>query len=151
MSYPYFQISKKSIYAVQALLELALRRQAEPVNVQRLSSTQGIPPRFLEVILNELKQGGFVTSVRGRAGGYMLAKDSGQITIGQIIHFFDRNNNSEKAISPGFSGSGRNFVISDVINDINKTISEICDNTNLKDMARQEMKNKDKLASNYVI
>ena len=151
MSYPYFQISKKSIYAVQALLELALRKGAEPVNVQRLSRTQGIPPRFLEVILNELKQGGFVTSVRGRAGGYLLAKDSGQITIGQIIHFFDRNNNSEKAVSSAFSGNYRNFAISSIINDINRTISEICDNTNLKDMAGLEMKNKGSLISNYVI
>lgn len=151
MGYPYFQISRKSIYAVQALLELALRRGAEPVNVRRLSMAQGIPPRFLEVILNELKQGGFVTSVRGRTGGYLLAKDSGQITIGQIIHFFDRNNNSEGAVSSVSSDSCRTFAISNVINDINRTISEICDNMNLRDMARQEMKNKDSLASNYVI
>ena len=144
MSYPYFQVSKKSIYALQALLELTLWGRTEPVNVQRLSRTRGIPGRFLEVILNELKHGGFVMSVRGRAGGYLLAKDPDQITMGQIIHFFERNNDSEKAISS-------DFAISNVINDINKTISEICDDMNLKDMAKQEMKNKGGLASNYVI
>ncbi|MHC4962446.1 MAG: RrF2 family transcriptional regulator, partial [Planctomycetota bacterium] len=60
MNYPYFQISKKSGYAIRGLLELALRGDEGPVNVRTLAQAQDIPIRFLEIILNELKQGGFV-------------------------------------------------------------------------------------------
>ncbi|MHC4858380.1 MAG: RrF2 family transcriptional regulator [Planctomycetota bacterium] len=89
MKYPYFQISKKSGYAIRGLLELALRGDSEPVNVRTLAQSQGIPTRFLEIILNELKQGGFVRSMRGKAGGYLLARGTEEITIGQVICFLE--------------------------------------------------------------
>jgi len=52
-----------------------------------VAEAQAIPTRFLENILNELKRGGYVRSVRGRAGGYVLARAPGKITVGEIIRF----------------------------------------------------------------
>lgn len=70
-------------------MELAKRYGRKPTAIAEIAAAQEIPPRFLEVILNEMRQGGFVQSRRGVRGGYMLAKPPGKITIGQVIRFVD--------------------------------------------------------------
>lgn len=80
MSYNYFQISKKSDYAIRALLVLTESGPEQTINVKRLASIQSIPQRFLEIILNELKQGSFVISTRGKTGGYLLARPADEIS-----------------------------------------------------------------------
>ncbi len=82
-------ISQKCQYAVRAILELAKQRGNGPVAIGAIAATQVIPPRFLEIILSELKQGGFVESRRGVQGGYMLATNPDDLTVGQIIRFVD--------------------------------------------------------------
>lgn len=149
MSYPYFHISKKSNYAIRALFELALRPSSEAANVRSLAKTQDIPVRFLEVILNELKQGGFVLSVRGKSGGYLLSKPAEDISIGQIIQFLEQNQNTESpSLSRPHPGE---FVFNTLMSNINQAIGDVCDNTSLKDMMELEMKNKNAFVSNYII
>jgi Rrf2 family cysteine metabolism transcriptional repressor len=83
------QISQKCQYALRALLELAVRASDAPVKVGDIAEAQAIPPRFLEVILNQLKRGGFVESTRGAAGGYALARSPDELTMGEIIRFIE--------------------------------------------------------------
>lgn len=82
-------ISQKCQYAVRATLELAKRHGQKPTSIGEIASCQAIPPRFLEVILNEMRQAGFVQSRRGIRGGYQLAKPPAEITVGQVIRFVD--------------------------------------------------------------
>jgi Rrf2 family protein len=70
-------------------LELAKRYGRKPTVIGEIAAAQAIPPRFLEIILNEMRQGGFVQSRRGIRGGYMLAMPPVKITVGQIIRFVD--------------------------------------------------------------
>lgn len=79
--------SQKCQYALRAIYELARRRSEGPIRIADIAEAQAIPPRFLENILNELKQGGFVKSVRGRSGGYLLVRDPQELTVGDIIRF----------------------------------------------------------------
>lgn len=147
MIYQYFHVSKKSGYAIRALFELALQQNSEPVNVRRLAKAQDIPTRFLEIILNELKQGGFALSVRGKAGGYLLSKSPEYISIGQIIRFLEKKQDFEK---PSLTTPRRGeFVFDKLISNINQAISSVCDNTSLKDMV--EMENRHAFVSNYII
>ncbi len=81
------QISQKSLYALRAVLELAKHYGAGPVKIAQVASTQAIPQPFLEVILGELKRGGFVRSRRGNDGGYELARCPEDLTVGQIMEF----------------------------------------------------------------
>ncbi|RKY09034.1 MAG: Rrf2 family transcriptional regulator [Planctomycetota bacterium] len=150
MSYPYFQISKKSGYAIRGLLELALRGDEGPVNVRTLAKAQDIPIRFLEIILNELKQGGFVLSVRGKAGGYQLARVAEDITVGQIVQFLDRNMRTSDAAADGLPHHG-DFVLSSMMKKINRAVSDVCDETSLKDMVAEVMKNQSAFVSSYII
>jgi Rrf2 family protein len=82
-------VSQKCQYALRALYELANRESTEPVRIADIAEVQAIPGRFLEMILAQLKQGGFVTSRRGNEGGYLLARPAGQITVGELIRFVD--------------------------------------------------------------
>ena len=82
-------VSQKCQYALRAILELAKHRGGGPVKIAVIAQAQAIPTRFLEVILGELKQGGFVESRRGMQGGYLLSRPPEDLTAGQIIRFVD--------------------------------------------------------------
>ncbi len=144
----YFQLSRKSSYAVRALFELALQGPAATVNVRALAKSQDIPVRFLEVILNELKQGGFVLSVRGKHGGYRLARGADQITVGQIIRFLD--NTSESPAPPHEHPHPGEFIFKRLLDQVNQQISSLCENATLEKMVT-EYKDRQEYIPNYMI
>jgi Rrf2 family protein len=79
------RLSRKSQYALRAVHELALRGDQEPSRIADIAQAQRIPHRFLEAILNQLRQGGLVESRRGPGGGYLLAAAPEDVTVGQVI------------------------------------------------------------------
>jgi Rrf2 family protein len=83
-------LSQKCQYAFRAVFELAKRYPAgEPASVAEIAEVQAIPARFLEQILAELKQGGYVVARRGAQGGYTLAAAPSKLTVGDIIRFVE--------------------------------------------------------------
>jgi Rrf2 family protein len=80
------KLSAKAEYACLAVLELALRHdRSEPARLVEIAGPNGIPERFLVQILLQLKGAGFVSSVRGAAGGYRLAVEPRDITVWDIV------------------------------------------------------------------
>jgi Rrf2 family protein len=80
------KLSVKSDYAVRAVLWLAQHYAAgEARTVEDLASAQGIPPAYLAQILIELKSAQIVKSQRGKAGGYLLARNPSKITFGDVL------------------------------------------------------------------
>ena len=67
------------------MYELAKREGLGPISIPEIAEVQAIPPRFLENILLQLKQSGLVESVRGKEGGYLLARPSSKITMGDVL------------------------------------------------------------------
>ncbi|MEP6688851.1 MAG: Rrf2 family transcriptional regulator [Gemmatimonadales bacterium] len=82
-------LSKRSKYAIKALLALADHRRDEPVRIVDLAHEEQIPPKFLELILLGLKNQGILQSRKGKGGGYLLARDPADIYLGQIVRMFD--------------------------------------------------------------
>jgi len=82
-------ISQKTQYAVRAVFELAKRRGIGATKIGEIAEAQAIPQRFLENILNQLKGGGFVESIRGKDGGYLLARDPKSLTVGEVLRFVE--------------------------------------------------------------
>jgi Rrf2 family protein len=78
-------LTQKCLYAVRAIFEIAVRFPRGPVKIAEIARTQAIPQRFLEAILTQLKQAGFVESRRGKQGGYLLARPPASVTVGDII------------------------------------------------------------------
>ena len=83
------KLSLRAEYALRALISLASSNGAEVVPIQVISEQQGIPKRFLEQILNDLRSGGFVESKRGISGGYRLARTAEQITASDVLRFLE--------------------------------------------------------------
>jgi Rrf2 family cysteine metabolism transcriptional repressor len=82
-------ISQKTQYAVRAVFELAKRQGRGATKISEIAEAQAIPQRFLENILNHLKGGGFVESVRGKEGGYLLVRPANELTVGQVLRFVE--------------------------------------------------------------
>jgi Rrf2 family protein len=79
------RVSLKSEYALQAVFDLACQETRGPVRIADIARRQKIPQKFLELILAGLKQGGIAESRRGAEGGYLLARPTGQITVGEVL------------------------------------------------------------------
>lgn len=80
------KLSVKSDYAARAVLALARHHpNGGAQRVEDLAVAHAIPPNYLVQILIELKAGGIVRSVRGKEGGYFLARDPKEITLGDIL------------------------------------------------------------------
>ena len=82
------QISAKTDYAVRALLSLAVR-EPDLVKIDTVIGEQGLPRKFVEAILGDLRRAGIVRSQRGAEGGYALARPAKDITLGQVIRAVD--------------------------------------------------------------
>jgi Rrf2 family protein len=78
------RVTAKVDYAVRALVELAVADGAT-VKGDRLAAAQGIPVKFLENILAELRRAGIVGSQRGAEGGYRLARDANTVSVADVI------------------------------------------------------------------
>ena len=83
------RISAKVDYAMRALVELAANGKGSPVTSERLADAQGIPQKFLQNILLELRRAGIVASHRGPDGGHALAKPAEKITVADVIRAVD--------------------------------------------------------------
>jgi Rrf2 family protein len=79
------RITAKADYAVRATCELAARAGQGPVKGDVIAAAQGIPLKFLENILGEMKKSGILASQRGAVGGYWLAKPAAEITVADVI------------------------------------------------------------------
>lgn len=79
------KLSNKARYAVRALFDIAFFHEVRPAQVKDIAERQGIPPRFLEQIFQDLKRSRIVDSKRGPQGGYRLARDASQVSLGDIV------------------------------------------------------------------
>lgn len=83
------KLSRKSDYALRALVTLTQRTGQGPVSVRELAELNDIPRRFLEQIMLELRDKGVVRSIPGRIGGFELAMAPELITMGRVVRIFD--------------------------------------------------------------
>ena len=81
----------KVTYGIMASIELARHDRSIPLQAKSIAKQQGIPSRFIEQILQGLKQAGIVRSLRGAQGGYTLAQDPSQISLAELVHSMNGN------------------------------------------------------------
>jgi Rrf2 family protein len=79
------RITAKTDYALRAMAHLAAERPGTAVPAERIAREQDISPKYLLVILNELKRARLVRSMRGPEGGYLLSRAPREITLGDVI------------------------------------------------------------------
>lgn len=85
------KLSKRGEYGLRALIDIGLAHELgrDLLQLNELAESEKIPVKFLEQILIDLKQGGFLESVRGKYGGYRLARSAKEIIAGQVVRYLD--------------------------------------------------------------
>ena len=135
------KVSKKGEYALRALIDLGIAAEVgrSLVQVTELAESEQLPVKFLEQILQLLKEEGFVASERGKFGGYRLARPAGRIAIGQVVRLIDgplapigcvSQTAYEKCSCPDETHCGLRMLMLDVRN----AISGILDRHSLADV-----------------
>ncbi len=78
-------LNQKTRYALRSLLYLAEQGEGAPIQLASIASSQQIPPKYLELIMLDLKKAGLVLSIRGPKGGYRLAREADVISFGEVV------------------------------------------------------------------
>jgi Rrf2 family protein len=143
-------ISKKCLYALRAVFELSLRKSEKPVKIRTIADTQSIPIRFLEVILNQLKHAGYVESVRGKHGGYVLALKPRDITVGEIIKAVQgpiKKPADQRKETPVRG----DYAFKTMWENVRKAVSEMCDSVSFTELIEMERGGRTSFMLNYAI
>ena len=82
-------LSKKTKYAINALVYLAKNETGDPIPIGQISTDQNIPHKFLESILLALKNARILNSKKGKSGGYLLNRAPEEIDMAEITRLFD--------------------------------------------------------------
>lgn len=80
-----FRLSKKMLFTIEAVVDIAYHAGSEPVQSREITRRQEIPRRYLEQALQQLVRAGILTGIRGPRGGYRLARERRRISIGDVV------------------------------------------------------------------
>lgn len=130
------KISTKGRYALRIMIDLAMNPNQGPIRVKDIANRQDISEKYLEQIIAMFNKAGYVKSVRGAQGGYLLTKEPKDYTVGMILRL------AEGSIAPVFcvddSSEGCNrkegCVSAMLWKKINDAVNEVVDNTTLQDL-----------------
>ncbi|MFC8850583.1 MULTISPECIES: RrF2 family transcriptional regulator [unclassified Micromonospora] len=136
------RLSARVDYALRAAAELAAvadgagAARARPVTAEQIARSQGIPPKFLESILLQLRRGGIVHAQRGPEGGYWLARPAGDISLAEVIRVIDgplAHVRGQRPEQLGYQGAAR--ALQDVWIALRASEREILDLVTVADVA----------------
>ena len=122
--------SKKLLFAIEAVLDIAYHAGGEPVQSAEITRRQGIPRRYLEQALQHLVRAGILVGVRGPRGGYRLARERRRITIGDIVRVVGEDGEWESLLE---SRLGRD-VVAPLWSELQATVMENLDSVTIESL-----------------
>ena len=93
------RLSRKTLFAIEAVLDIAYHSSSDPVQSREITRRQGSPRRYLEQALQNLVRHGVLVGVRGPKGGYRLARERRRITVGEVVRVVRKVETSEDALN----------------------------------------------------
>ncbi len=82
-------LSLKAQYGLRAVVSLAAHYGKGPLQAREIASSQGVPVRYLELLLSQLRRARLVEATRGKNGGYILSKKPSEITVWDVVTAFE--------------------------------------------------------------
>ena len=138
------KISTKGRYALRMMLDLALNYTGEYISIKSIAARQDISEKYLEQIITQLSRAGYVRSVRGAQGGYMLAKAPSEYTVGMILRVMEGSLAPVSCLEGDESNCDRvaSCVTFEVWQNIQKAVEGVVDHITLADLVtRYQEKN----------
>ena len=127
-----------------ATIELARHDRSTPLQAKAIAARQGIPSRFIEQILQGLKQAGLVRSLRGAQGGYTLAQDPNQITLAELVNSMNGKDASSSTAngSPGHTENrgASNTILSNIWAQVQEAEQAVLRVISLQSLVEQHQK-----------
>ncbi len=130
------KISTKGRYALRLMLDLAVYHTGEPVSLKDVAKRQEISEKYLEQIISLLNKAGFVRSIRGAQGGYLLTKNPEEYTVGEILRLTEGDLAPVSCVGADGGACGRkeSCVTLRVWERLNDAINEVVDHITLADL-----------------
>lgn len=130
------KISTKGRYALRLMIDLATNDTGSPVSIKDVAKRQGISDKYLEQIISVLNKAGYVKSIRGPQGGYVLKKAPKDYTVGMILRLTEGSLAPVACVEDDTTDCERQSGCVTYIlwKKISNAVSEVVDNVTLKDL-----------------
>lgn len=136
------RLSTKGRYGLKAMFQISLQYGEGPITLKTVADEQSLSENYLEQLVSVLRRDGFLESVRGSQGGYLLAKPPGEITVGNILRSLEGNMAlADCVIDDEISKCEREeFCVTKLVwQRIGDSINEVIDSITLEDMVNEHM------------
>lgn len=136
------KISTKGRYATRVMLDLAINNTGECIKVKDIAARQGISEKYLEQIIAVLNKAGYVKSVRGAQGGYRLAKDPKEYTVGMILRLTEGSMAPVTCLEEGAAECERCDTCEtlEVWREVYEAVNQVIDNVTIADLVEKRRK-----------
>ncbi len=136
------KLSTKGRYGLRAMIDLARFSESSPVSISAIAARQNISERYLEQLVALLKKDGLVKSVRGAAGGYVLARDMNEISVGDVLRALEGSLDPVTclAFTPDGCEAAKECVTKYVWNKINESINRTVDEMKISELVQESIR-----------
>ena len=130
------KISTKGRYALRLMLDLALNSNGTPCSIKDIAKRESISEKYLEQIISVLNKAGYVRSIRGAQGGYVLTRDTKEYTVGMILRLTEGDLAPVKCVGSENNECDRRAmcVTVRIYEKINNAVSDVVDSITLADL-----------------
>ncbi len=133
------KISTKGRYAVRVMLDLAVNDAGEYIKVKQIAERQGISEKYLEQIISILNKAGYVKSARGAQGGYRIAGNPEDYTVGMILRLTEGSLCPVACLEDGRNQCGRSATCAtlSVWKELDEAINHVVDGVTIADLTKK--------------
>lgn len=131
------KLTTKGRYAVTAMLDLALNAESGPVSLAAIAGRQELSVSYLEQLFVKLRRQGLVRSSRGPGGGYSLSKESGAVSVADIIAAVDESVDATSCSGKGNCQEGMTCITHHLWDDLTQQIRMFLGGISLADLVRR--------------
>lgn len=143
------KLSTRTRYAMRAMIELAENNKTSPLQLKIIAQRQDISVKYLEQLMAVLRSAGFVRSIRGSKGGYVLANAPGQIKISDVFHCLEGTVTTAECVNnEDYCKRAADCAARDLWTRVQQAIEDVLESTTLQDLVSRS---KEKTVSDYQI
>ena len=146
------KLSTRTRYGTRALLEMALRKDEGPIFLREIARQQHLSLPYLEQLISPLVAAGIVRSVKGPKGGVSLAKEPGEINLGDVMHLLEGTTAPVECVAnPGVCERSSSCVTRDVWSELNDVVDAFLRSKTLRDLVDDQKKKNQSQSQMYFI
>jgi len=134
-------LSTKTRYGTRAVLDIAMYEKNGPVTLNEIAKRQDVSKKYVGHIVNQLLTAGILDSVRGPQGGYMLARPSKEIRLGEIIRALNGSMAPVRCVEkPAFCERSKKCATREIWITIKERVDDVIDGVTLADLVKRQRK-----------